>query len=213
LRRVTTKKTIKYLVVFRLGMKYKFRTFVAIELPGYIRDDLRKLQHDFTSYRFGIRWVKPRNMHLTLKFLGDADPVHVEAIENVLAEIVGQTPVFELLPRGMGVFPNIRQPRILWTGIAGQVNALRYLHRSVEIALDPLGFTAEKRFFTGHLTIGRIKKRIEPKRLADALRTHQGFASDPFAVERLVLFKSDLKQNGPIYTKLREMHLGIQTEA
>ncbi|MBW1864084.1 MAG: RNA 2',3'-cyclic phosphodiesterase, partial [Deltaproteobacteria bacterium] len=128
---MTTKKTIKYLVVFRLGMKYKFRTFVAIELPGYIRDDLRKLQHDFTSCRFDIRWVKPRNMHLTVKFLGDVDPVHVEAVGNVLAEIVRQTPVFELLPRGMGVFPNIRQPRILWTGIAGQADALGYLHRSV----------------------------------------------------------------------------------
>ena len=191
----------------------KIRTFVAIELPENIRTDLRRLQHDFTSYRFGIRWVKPRNMHLTLKFLGDVDPVHVEAIGNVLAESVGQTPVFELLPRGLGVFPNIRQPRILWTGIAGQADALRYLHRSVEIALDPLGFTADKRFFTGHLTIGRIKKRIDPKRLADALRIHQGFASDPFAVERLVLFKSDLKQNGPQYSKLREMRLGIQTEA
>lgn len=194
-------------------MKANVRTFVAIELPENIRTDLRKLQHDFTSCRFGIRWVKPRNMHLTVKFLGYVDPVHVEDVGNVLAEIVGQTPMFELLPRGMGVFPNIRQPRILWTGIAGQVDALGYLHRSVENALDPLGFTAEKRFFTGHLTLGRIKKRIEPKRLADALRIHQGFASDPFAVERLVLFKSDLKQNGPVYTKLREMRLGIQTEA
>jgi len=147
-------------------------------------------------------------MHLTLKFLGDVDPVHVEAIGNVLTESVGQTPVFELLPRGLGVFPNIRQPRILWTGIAGQADAVRYLHRSVEIALDPLGFTADKRFFTGHLTIGRIKKRIDPKRLADALRIHQGFASDPFAVERMVLFKSDLLPGGAKYSKLYEMPLG-----
>jgi 2'-5' RNA ligase len=189
-------------------MKTNFRAFVAIELPGYIRDDLRKLQHDFMSCRFGIRWVKPRNMHLTVKFLGDVDSVHVEAIGNVLAESVGQTPMFELLPRGLGVFPNIRQPRILWTGIAGQADALRYLHRSVEIALDPLGFTADKRFFTGHLTIGRIKKRIDLKRLSDALRIHQGFESDPFAVERVVLFKSDLLPGGPKYSKLYEMPLG-----
>ncbi|MFC1878158.1 RNA 2',3'-cyclic phosphodiesterase [Thermodesulfobacteriota bacterium] len=186
-------------------MASKFRAFVAIELPEKIKRDIRKLQHDLMSYRFDIRWVKPRNMHLTLKFLGDVDPVHVEAIGNVLAEIVGQTPVFELLPRGMGVFPNIRQPRILWTGIAGQMDALRYLHRSVENALDPLGFTAEKRLFKGHLTIGRNKKRIDPKRLADALRTHQRFESDPFAVERLVLFKSELLPGGPNYTKLYEM--------
>lgn len=196
-----------------MGMKHKIRTFVAIELPENIRSDIRKLQHAFSAYQFNIRWVKLRNMHLTLKFIGDVNPVHVKTIGDVLADIVGQNAVFELLPRGMGVFPNIRHPQILWTGVAGQMDALRCLHRSVEIALDPLGFTAESRPFTGHLTIGRIKKRIDPKRLADALRTHQGFASDPFAVERLMLFKSDLKKNGPIYTKLREMRLDIQTES
>ena len=191
-----------------LVLASKFRTFIAVELPENIRSDIRKLQHVFRSYRFDIRWVKTQNMHLTLKFLGDVDPAHVEPIWNVLTEIVGQHPVFELLPRGMGVFPNIRQPRILWAGIAGQMDALRNLHRSVEIALDPLGFTAEKRLFKGHLTIGRIKKRIDPKRLADALRTHQNFESDPFAVERLVLFKSELLPGGPNYTKLYEMPFG-----
>ena len=185
----------------------KIRTFVAIELPENVRSDIRKLQHAFTSFRFDIRWVKPRNMHLTLKFLGDVDPVHVEAIKSVLKEIVAHTPVFELQPRGLGVFPNIRQPRILWTGIAGQCDVLRCLYRSVEMALKPLGFTPERRPFTGHLTIGRIKKRIDSKRLADALQIYQGFVSDSFAVERLVLFKSDLKQDGPVYTKIYQLNI------
>ncbi|MDX2446197.1 MAG: RNA 2',3'-cyclic phosphodiesterase [Desulfobacterales bacterium] len=194
-------------------MGSKLRTFIAIELPGYIQDDLRKLQHVFISHRFDIRWVKPLNMHLTITFLGDIDPSEIKAVSRTLSETAARYPVFELVPRGVGVFPSIRQARIIWTGVAGQTHVLRQLQASVEKALEPLGFIAERRLFTGHLTMGRIKKRIDPKRLADALRIHQGFASDPFAVERLVLFKSDLKKNGPIYTKLREIRLDIQTES
>lgn len=190
-------------------MASKIRTFVAIELPEDIRADIRKLQHDFTSYRFDIRWVIPLNMHLTLTFLGDIDPSNIEAVGRVLSETAAHYPIFELRPRGMGVFPNIRRPRIIWTGIAGQTDVLRSVQKSVANALDPLGFAAEKRPYRGHLTLGRVKSRIDQSRLVDALRTHQEFVSEAFSVERLVMFKSELHPGGPSYTKLCEMPLGI----
>ncbi len=80
-----------------MGMEYKIRTFVAIELPENIRADIRKLKHSFTPYRFEIRWVKPLNMHLTIKFLGDVDPADLEAIRKVLSDIAGKFPSFDLI--------------------------------------------------------------------------------------------------------------------
>jgi len=188
-------------------MKYKIRTFVAIELPGYIRDDLRKLQHVFSSYRFDIRWVKPLNMHLTITFLGDIDPSDIEVVGRVLSETAVRSPSFELTPRGVGVFPSIKRPRTIWTGLSGQTAVLRFVQKSVENALGLLGFAVGKHPFRGHLTLGRTRNRIDQKKLAAALRDHQEFATQAFAVERLVMYKSELHPGGPIYSKLCEFPL------
>jgi 2'-5' RNA ligase len=189
-------------------MKSKIRSFVAIELPESIRADIRELQRALRSYRFDIRWVEPVNMHLTLTFLGDVDPSGIEAVGRVLSETVACRPVFELVPRGVGVFPNIRQPRVIWAGIAGQTADLRSLRKSVDDALGPLGFEAEDRPYRGHLTLGRVRSRMDHGRLVDALRAYGDFASQAFSVERLMLFKSELHPDGPVYKKLCEMPLG-----
>ena len=191
-----------------MGMTSNIRTFVAIELPENVRADLWKLQHEFTSCRLDIRWVKPLNIHLTLNFLGDVDPSDVEAIARLLSETVEHHPVFELVPRGVGVFPDIQRPRVLWTGIEGQTDILGSLQKSLAGALKLLGCVTEKRPFRGHLTLGRIKRRIHQKRLVAALREHQTFVSQVFSIERLVLFKSELHPGGARYTKLHEMRLG-----
>ena len=191
-----------------LDMEPKFRTFVALELPEIIRTDIRKLQHAFKSHRLDIRWVKPLNMHLTLAFLGDISQSQVEAVSSVLSEAAAQHPVFDLIPQGVGVFPNIRRPRILWVGIAGQTDILRSTQGFVSSGLNLLGFKMEKRPYRGHLTLGRVKNRIQQGRLVDALRTHQGFVSHAFSVKHLVMFKSELNPDGPHYTKLCEVPLG-----
>ena len=192
-------------------MKSKYRTFIAIELPEGGQDDIRRLQHAFATQRLDIRWVKPVNLHLTLSFLGDVDPPDIDAVARVLSGSAANTPIFDLSPRGMGVFPNIRQPRILWVGMAGQTDMLKSLQKSVADALAPLGFAANKRPYRGHLTIGRIKPRTHQGRLVDALRAHQEFVSQAFTVKRLVIFKSDLRPDGPVYTRLYEMPLGTST--
>jgi len=192
-------------------MKPKVRTFIAIELPDEIRSDIRQLTRAFTPYRFDIRWVKPLNMHLTIQFLGDVGPADLDAIGKVLSDKAGFFSRFDLIPRGLGVFPSLKRPRILWIGIAGQTDILGSIQKSVSSGLNDLGFTAQKRPFRGHLTFGRIKSRIDQKRLLDALHAQQKFVSKAFSVDHLVMFKSELTQGGPIYTKLYEAPLGIST--
>ena len=190
-------------------MKPKFRTFVAIELPQNIQDAIRKLQHSFASHRLDIRWVKPGNTHLTLSFLGDVDPFDIESVNRVLSDIAANYPIFDLSPRGVGIFPNVRRPRIIWVGIAGKTDVLRSVQKSVVNVLVPLGFAAEKRPYRGHLTIGRIKNRPNQGSLVTALRTQQEFDCEAFTVRRLIIFKSELHPDGPVYTQLYRIPLGI----
>ena len=194
-----------------MRMKPKLRAFIAIELPEKIQGDIRNLQRAFASHGLKIRWVKPLNLHVTIKFLGDIDPSDMESLGRILPDTVAIQPMFDLLFQGMGIFPNIRRPRIIWAGIAGQTHILRSIWKSVENALVPLGFAAEKRPYREHLTIGRVKT-MDQGRLVTALQTHQDFVSKSFSVKRLVMFKSELHMHGPVYTKLWEMPLGISTK-
>jgi len=191
-----------------LVLAAKIRTFIAIELPDKIQSDIRQLKHSFLPYRFDIRWVKPLNMHLTIKFLGDVDPADLDTIGKLLSDIAGNFPRFDLIPRGLGVFPSLKRPRVIWIGIAGQTDVLGSIQQSVNGGLNEIGFTTEKRPFRGHLTFGRIKSRVDQDRLLDALHAQQKFVSKAFTVENLVLFKSELSPSGPIYTKLYEVPLG-----
>ena len=186
----------------------KIRTFIAIELPDKIQSDIRQLKHSFLPYRFDIRWVKPLNMHLTIKFLGDVDPADLDTIGKLLSDIAGNFPSFDLIPRGLGVFPSLKRPRVIWIGIAGQTDVLGSIQQSVNGGLNEIGFITEKRPFRGHLTFGRIKSRVDQDRLLDALHAQQKFVSKAFTVENLVMFKSELTPSGPIYTKLYEVPLG-----
>lgn len=186
---------------------HKFRTFIAIEIPADICLQIKKLQLDLKAENINLRWVKTENLHLTLKFLGDVAVEQVRMIEDRLLVELSQFGCFDLSLKGMGVFPSVTRPRILWCGIAGQIDALKGLHRCVETATNLLGISAEKRPFKGHLTVGRIKKRIPSRQLADVLQKRQDFISELFKVNEIILFKSDLKPGGPTYTKLIEIPL------
>jgi 2'-5' RNA ligase len=102
------------------------------------------------------------------------------------------------------VFPGIKRPRVIWTGVSGQVNQLFGLQKRLEDNLDGLGFPKENRPFKVHLTFGRVKNRLDPKRLGDALSEFSGFESAEFVADRVILYKSDLKPAGAVYTKLVE---------
>ena len=186
----------------------KVRAFIAIELPDRIRLDIASLQKDLASAGLKLRWVKSQNLHLTLKFLGDMNRETIADICNGLTAVTSMHPEFELQPSGIGCFPGLKNSRGLWTGISGTLDGLRTLQADVENALRPFGFKVEKRPFRGHLTIGRVKSRLNPHKLAEALRAHQGFYSDAFTVKQVTLFQSKLQPNGPVYTKLCESPLG-----
>jgi len=178
------------------------RTFIAIDLPEAVKKDLETLQRSLMASTKGIRWVDPKGVHLTLKFLGDVELKRISKIESVIANVSTQHKPFKLIPQGCGVFPSWKAIRVVWIGLKGDLEPLKILYTTLEENLEKLGFPKEERRFTPHLTIGRAKNISRDEKLAQALSKFATFKSSPFTVEEIVLFKSTLTPSGAIYQKL-----------
>jgi len=183
------------------------RAFVAFELPGRIIDRTNELQRALMDQGLKMRWVKPQNLHLTLRFLGDIPEADVPRIGLAIKAAVEDESALELTIQGMGVFPGIKRPRVLWVGLGGQIERLRQLHRRLEDQLAQVGYTRDKRGFKAHLTIARAKSPVAPDLLLRAINDAGEFTPLSFSARKMVLFKSDLRPQGAVYTRLAEAQL------
>ena len=183
------------------------RSFIAIDFPEETRKALEDIQKKLKKSEAGVRWVKPSSIHLTLKFLGNIHLAQVEDIALAVAEEVRDQPPITLGAAGLGAFPSRKKPRVIWIGMEGEVQRLTRIQARVENALEPLGFVREKRVFQPHLTIGRVKDRRRLQALIDALATLDMEPFNSFDADEIILYKSDLRPTGAIYTKLHRMPL------
>nr|MQY55587.1 RNA 2',3'-cyclic phosphodiesterase [Dehalococcoidia bacterium] len=138
----------------------KIRAFIAIELPDPVKDSLSSLEDRLRPAEHPyVKWVDPQGIHLTLKFLGNiaADQVP-RIIEAITLASQGTSPL-KLQIGGLGAFPNLQRPRVIWVAVTGEVDPLIALQRGIDQALVPLGFAIEKRPFSPHLTLGRLRER------------------------------------------------------
>ncbi len=168
------------------------RLFVAIDLPDGAKDQLAALCHGVP----GARWVRDRQFHLTLRFLGAVEGPAERAVADAL-RVVRCEP-FELRLRGVGHFPPRGAPRVLWAGVEA-AGGLEELHRQVEKYVRRAGLGPEDRKFAAHVTLARLNGTPLPRVLA-FLREHAGLASPPFLVERFDLFSSVLASEGSLHT-------------
>jgi 2'-5' RNA ligase len=188
-------------------MSKTLRSFVAFELPDDVRSALRRVQQELKAHDFAVRWVRPEGIHLTLKFLGDIEPAQIDGIADRLAAAARGYGSVSLSAKGIGVFPHLRRPRVLWTGLAGDVRRLSELQGRVDAGLAEAGFRREKRSFKGHLTLGRFKARVESRQVERALEIFADFETEPFSADRIMLFKSELKPTGAVYSILKHIPL------
>lgn len=188
-------------------MSDTIRAFIAITLPEHIISSIGKIQEGIKSYGFKVRWVRPHNIHLTIKFLGNVDEAEINTIGRTIVDALKEFPPISLAAKGIGVFPGIQRPRVLWVGVTGQVESLIEMQKGLDDRLEALGFPKENKSLKGHLTIGRVKGKIDFTRLGEAMNTYQGFASELFVADQVILFKSQLQSAGPVYTELLRMPL------
>jgi 2'-5' RNA ligase len=188
-------------------MSKSIRSFIAVKLPETVLAAIGGVQERMAACGLNVRWVTTGNIHLTLKFLGEVDEEEVDGIAAVLTEAVHGFAPLRLAPAGVGVFPSVKRARVIWVGLSGQLPELAALQRSIEDRLATIGYPHEKRPFSGHLTLGRVKGLIAASRLTTAMGAFIDFASETFEVDRVVLFKSDLRPTGAAYTELRQITL------
>ena len=184
------------------------RLFIAINLPEDLLDTLtvtqRQLQRKLTAYP--LRWSRPEGIHLTLKFLGDTDPDRIPDISEALQRIAAKHAPFELPVGGLGMFPNTRRPSVLWVGVNDEDHRLRHLAADVDKAMAKLGWQREKRPFSGHLTLARVKKQAgnrDRRALGEAVTALSGYDKlGVLPVQRIHLMRSQLRPDGAIYTAI-----------
>ena len=188
-------------------MGENIRAFIAISVPEPVLQAIAKAQETLKGSGLKIRWLRKEGIHLTLKFLGGIDRDDVEKIQAAMERAAKAFSPFTLRGEGIGVFPDLRRPHVVWIGISDDEGALRALQRDLESDLNGLGFPREKRPFKGHLTVGRVKGRLDRTRLSEALEALGEFRTESFTAQSLVLFRSDLRPNGAVYSKLAEVAL------
>jgi RNA 2',3'-cyclic 3'-phosphodiesterase len=188
-------------------MTDRVRAFIAIPLPSPVIQTAKSLQESLKAKGLRLKWVRPENMHLTLKFLGDVELEKLPDVTAALQQIGKDFSSFSLSVRGVGVFPNIHAARVLWMGLTGQIHVLKIICRKIEEGLISLGFAPEKRAFNGHLTLGRMSGRVPAALLQDAIADLSDTESDSFQADRIELIQSDLRPNGPSYKPLAEVIL------
>lgn len=183
------------------------RTFIAVPIPDPCRTMLERMQKDLRAFGADVRWVAIPSIHLTLKFLGEADPGVIPDLSGALRKASASQSSFRLHLRGLGCFPGERNPRVIWCGVEGETEALTRLQETVEKICVEFGFEPEDRPFHPHLTLGRVRGKRNLQPLLDYIKMgsdrESGFAADHYNI-----YQSVLKPQGAVYTALQSIALG-----
>jgi len=184
------------------------RSFLAIELPKPILGKIEEVQGDLRSTHADVRWVSPEKIHLTLKFFGNIEESRIDLIFKSIEEPVRDALPFSVRVEGVGAFPSLKNPRVVWMGLDDGKERLVSLQKQLEDCLEKIGFEPEDRPFQPHLTLGRMKSTQGKEELVRGMEKYREEEFGAFQVERVVLFKSELRPSGPIYTLLRVLRMG-----
>ena len=190
----------------------RWRLFVAVSLPPPVRELVASLVADLAAERWPVRWVAAEGAHLTLHFLGETTPERAELLRLALPPVVARHAAFDLRTDGLGVFPNLRRPRVLWLGLHGPAHRLEALHRDLGGALRGLDFAVEDGPIRPHVTLGRVRNAGTPefplRDLPEAIRRRLAVAGQggtappparPVPIREVELVRSHLGPGGARY--------------
>lgn len=182
------------------------RAFIAISLPIEVTQALHQVLNDLRRRLPGkdVRWVPAANIHLTIKFLGDVSTTNLQILQKMLQAEAARHAPFTCEVRGLGAFPSMRRARVVWVGVEAP-SALRALQRGVENEMARLGYAAEERSFSPHLTLGRVSRTVDPeglRRIGEVLTHTQVGLLGIAPVQAIHLYQSDLQPGGARYTRL-----------
>jgi RNA 2',3'-cyclic 3'-phosphodiesterase len=182
----------------------KLRLFVAIHVPDVIKSELRRMQQALrTASGDSVRWSPPEQLHLTLLFLGYVDSSELPKLEEAFANLGQQSAPLRLSVQGLGCFPNERRPRVIWAGLAGDVEPLKVFQGKVQAALASWCQKEETRAYHPHLTLGRVREGARVRNLGESLSANAVVRFGDWTAESCSLMQSQLSPHGSIYREVR----------
>jgi len=187
------------------------RAFIAIDLSEEIYQQLEEVSRNLQERLAGlpVRWVPVRNIHVTLKFLGDVSIKNLEVLKKLLETETRNHSPFEMSVGDLGAFPSERRPRVLWVGVEAPPE-LSAIQRGIESETARLGYAPEDRPFSPHLTLGRIGRNANSndlRRVGETLKTSQVGFLGATRIQAIHLYRSDLQPGGAVYTQLYTANL------
>lgn len=181
------------------------RAFLAIELTQEIQVQLGTVQQQMGKMGIHcVRWVSTKNIHLTLQFLGETPPAKLELLSQDLHPVIASQEPFNFQVQGIGTFPNSRRPRVIWVGLQAP-SALVTLQKLIEKTVRRAGIPIEDRDFSPHLTLGRVNRSASVDEILDLSATLEKYKIGTLGtvnVKSVSLFRSDLRPEGPVYSRL-----------
>jgi 2'-5' RNA ligase len=185
-------------------MSGNIRSFLAFDIEDHkILRRLAEVQGMLANSAADLKMVKPQNIHMTIRFLGDIYPPMIDSIYEEMKQISYMPFMMELV--GLGAFPKLNYPRVVWAGIKKGANELKDIFEQLEPRLRGLGFNPDMKGFSPHLTIARVRTGRNKTRRAELVRELENYEFGTIKAECLRLKKSDLTPRGPVYTNLREV--------
>jgi len=185
----------------------KIRTFIAIKLAPEIISSITRMQERLKGFGGRVKWVEPSNIHITLKFLGNITHEQLDKVIVATREALRPFGSFDVSVSGLGTFPGKTSPRVIWIGIAEGKQELARLSKAIDKSLSKAGFPHERREFSPHLTLGRVKSSEGREGLTKAIASTDASNLGSVRVKRIVVMRSQLTPAGPIYTALEAVEL------
>jgi len=183
------------------------RAFIAVEIDSQNKQKLSELITLLKKTNTDVKWVNEKQMHLTLKFLGNIEETKAQEVSRILESITKDFKEFTIFLSKIGAFPNINKPRVIWVAIDEGKDTLKLLADKIESRLEEIGFVKEKREFKAHLTLGRVKSLKNISQLTEVMQKTDFQSQDKIKISSLILFQSALTSKGAIYAPLAEIKL------
>lgn len=187
------------------------RLFIAINVDQSLRASLAAIQGKFKTTTAPVKWVKPENLHFTIKFLGEVPEGRLPELREAFRESLAGRRSFTLLLAGLGTFPPKGRPRVVWIGVPEGTEELEKLRDGIDEALLPLGFPREERAFRPHLTLGRVRSVGRIDVLLQSLREAEVGEVGRMRVQRIELMQSQLHPAGAIHSSVEAIELAGET--
>ncbi|MCS7250295.1 MAG: RNA 2',3'-cyclic phosphodiesterase [candidate division WOR-3 bacterium] len=172
----------------------KIRSFIALEIPEEIKNEIYQYIENFKKDNLPIKWVEKENLHITLVFLGEQDLNFLNKVKEILKKLSSNFKSFYINLANFGFFPNAKKPRVFWIGIKKNKELIVKMAEELNRELKKIGFKPEEREFSPHLTIGRFKAVFNSEKYLSLK-----YESKDFLIDKITLFKSTLTPQGPIY--------------